>query len=77
VQKMLSDYRAIETQEMGYSRLRDAQELQMLVFLVRTAHSRSSGRPRSRAFADFLLGQFADDKTAISEAGTGSSIIVP
>ena len=40
---------------MGYSSLRDSEVLNALVFLVRLAHGRTSGRPKSRAFVEFLF----------------------
>jgi len=52
--------------------------LKALVFLVRMAHARTSGRPKSRAFIDFLFLQFPEKANAIaSPAEAGSRIIVP
>jgi hypothetical protein len=63
---------------MGYVRLRDLEVLRALVFLVRMAHGRTSGRPKSRAFIDFLFAQFPEkDSSLLAPQEAGSSIIVP
>jgi len=78
VEAMLKQFREIEQKERGYSTLRDSEVLKALVFLVRLGHGRTSGRPKSRAFIDFLLAQFPEKQSALvapQEAGT--RIIVP
>jgi hypothetical protein len=78
VQNMIKEYREAEQKHVGYIQLRDSEVLRALVFLVRMAHGRTSGRPKSRAFVDFLLAQFpekASDIVAPEEAG--SRIISP
>jgi hypothetical protein len=78
VQTMIKEYREAEQKHIGYSRLRDSDVLKGLVFLVRMAHGRTSGRPKSRAFVDFLFAQFPEDKSAIATpAQAGSSLITP
>jgi hypothetical protein len=78
LQKMLQEYREAEQKHLGYVRLRDSEVLRALVFLVRMAHGRTSGRPRSRAFVDFLITQFPEKQsTLVSPEETGSRIIVP
>jgi hypothetical protein len=74
---MLKEYREAEQKHMGYVRLRDSEVLKALVFLVRMAHGRTSGRPRSRAFIDFLLGQFPEQKSAIASPQEATRIITP
>jgi len=76
LQKMLADYREMESKHLGYSALRDSEVLQGLVFLVRMAHSRTSGRPMSRAFLDFVRQQFPDKKNELV-AASGSNLVVP
>ena len=78
LQNMVSEYRETEQKHAGYSRLRDSDVLQALVFLVRMAHVRTSGRPKSRAFVDFLFAQFPERQSTLvtSEAPAGR-IIVP
>jgi len=59
-------------------RLRDSELLRALVFLVRMAHGRTSGRPKSRAFVDFLFAQFPEKQSAIATPEeAGSRIITP
>jgi hypothetical protein len=70
MQNMLKKYREAEQKHIGYVQLRDSEVLRALVFLVRMAHSRTSGRPRSRAFADFLLAIATPEEA-------GSRIVMP
>jgi len=78
VQKMLKEYREAEQKHLGYSRLHDSDVLRALVFLVRMGHARTSGRPKSRAFVDFILSQFPEKQSAVlTPAEAGSRIITP
>jgi hypothetical protein len=78
LQIMVKEYREAEQKHTGYSRLRDSEVLTALVFLVRMAHGRSSGRPKSRAFVDFLFAQFPEKEPALATPqDSGSRIIVP
>jgi hypothetical protein len=78
VQKLIKEYREAEQKHMGYVRLRDSEVLRALVFLVRMAHGRTSGRPKSRAFIDFLFAQFPEkDASLVVPQEAQSSIIVP
>jgi hypothetical protein len=77
VQQMIKEYREAEQTHVGYVRLRDSDILQALVFLVRTAQGRTSGRPKSRAFIDFLFSQFPEQESALTAAGEPSRIITP
>jgi len=78
VETMLKQFREIEQKERGYSTLRDSDVLKALVFLVRLGHGRTSGRPKSRAFIDFLFAQFPERQSAlITPQEAGSRIIVP
>jgi hypothetical protein len=78
VQNMLKEYREAEQKHVGYVQLRDSEVLRALVFLVRMAHGRTSGRPKSRAFVDFLLGQFPMTPGGVAAPETaGSGIVIP
>ena len=77
VQNMLKEYREAEQKHMGYVQLRDSEVLRALVFLVRMANGRTSGRPKSRAFSDFLLAQFPEKPSDAAVQETGSRIITP
>jgi len=76
LQKMVKEYRETEQKHLGQSRLRDSDVLRALVFLVRMGYARTSGRPKSRAFVDFILAQFPE-KTIAAPEEAGSRIIVP
>jgi len=77
VQKMVKEYREAEQKHVGYSRLRDSDVLRALVFLLRMAFTRTSGRPQSRAFVDFLFRQFPEQQSAIAAPDESSRIIAP
>jgi hypothetical protein len=72
----LKEYREAEQARLGASELRDSDVLKALVFLLRMALSRTSGRPKSRSFVDFLLEQFAE-KTIVAPGEVRSGLIVP
>lgn len=75
---MVKEYREAEQKELGYSNLKDIDLLRALVFLVRLAQGRTSGRAKSRAFIEFLFAQFPEKKAdLLSAPSAGRSIIVP
>ena len=76
LQNMVKEYREAEQKHTGYSRLRDSEVLKALVFLVRMAHSRTSGRPKSRAFLDLLKAQFPERDSALTAPGQPASRII-
>jgi hypothetical protein len=78
VESMLKEFREAEHKHMGYTSLRDSDVLKALVFLVRLGYGRTSGRPRSRAFVDFLFAQFPEKESAVlTPQEAGNRIIVP
>jgi hypothetical protein len=79
VEEMVKQYRGAEQKQLGYSNLRDSDVLRALVFLVRLGHGRTSGRPKSRAFIDFLFAQFPEKESAVvaRPQEVGSRIIMP
>jgi hypothetical protein len=78
VHKMLKEYREAEQKHLGFSRLHDSDVLGALVFLVRMGYARTSGRPKSRAFVDFLLSQFPEKEAAVVAPGdAGTRLIIP
>jgi hypothetical protein len=77
IQTAVKEYRETEQKHLGFVKLRDGELLKALVFVLRLALSHTSGRPKSRAFVDFLLAQFPVNSSAILAPETGSSIIVP
>ena len=78
VEAMVKEYREAEQRHAGYTRLRDSDVLKALVFLVRLANARTSGRPKSRAFVEFLFAQFPENEsTVVAPQEAGSRIILP
>lgn len=78
VETMVKEYREAEQKHVGYSSLRDSDVLNALVFLVRLAHGRTSSRPKSRAFVEFLFTQFPEKESAVlTPQEAGSRIILP
>ena len=77
LEKMITQYRELEQKHVGYATLKDSEALEGLVFLVRMAHGRTSGRPKSRAFLDFLFQQFPEKSGVVAPAETASRLIVP
>jgi hypothetical protein len=78
VETMVREYREAEQKHVGYSSLRDSEVLNALVFLVRLAHGRTSGRPKSRAFVEFIFAQFPEKESPVlAPQEAGSRIILP
>jgi hypothetical protein len=76
LETMVKEYRQAEQKHVGYSTLRDAEVLKALVFLVRLAYGRTSGRPKSRAFVEFLFSQFPEKESAVVTSQEASSRII-
>ena len=78
VENMVKEYREAEQKHVGYSSLKDSEVLKALVFLLRLGNGRTSGRPKSRAFVEFLLAQFPEKESAVvTPQDAGSRIILP
>jgi hypothetical protein len=78
LENMVKEYRDAELKHTGFARLRDSEVLKALVFLLRMAHARTTGRPKSRAFLDFLFAQFPEKQSALASSDeAGGRIIVP
>jgi hypothetical protein len=78
VETMVREFREAEQQHIGHTRLRDSDVLKALVFLLRLGLGRTSGRPKSRAFVDFLFAQFPTKESVITGAEeAGSRIVIP
>jgi len=78
VATMVKEFREAEEKHLGYSRLRDSEVLQALVFLLRMGVARTSGRPKSRAYVDFLFAQFPESQSAMAAPESpGSGLIIP
>lgn len=82
VETMVREFRATEAPHVGdlrnHTPLRDADVLKALVFLLRMGYARTSGRPKSRGFVDFLLAQFPEKRsTIVGPEEAGSRIVIP
>jgi hypothetical protein len=77
LEKMIAQYRELEQKHLGYSTLKDGEALEALVFLVRMAHGRTSGRPKSRAFLEALFARFPEKSGVVAPPEAGSRLIVP
>jgi hypothetical protein len=78
VETMVREYREAEQKHTGYSTLRDSEVLKALVFLLRLAHGRTSGRPKSHAFVEFLFAQFPEKESPVlASQEAGGRIILP
>jgi hypothetical protein len=78
IETMIKEFREAEQRRIGHTRLRDSDVLKALVFLLRMGLGRTSGRPKSRAFIDFLFAQFPEKHSAIAGAEeAGSRIVIP
>jgi hypothetical protein len=71
LRKVIADYDD-ESREMGDPHLRDSEALKALVFILRLALDRSSGRPLSRGFLDFLRTEFKKN-----DSNTQTRIVLP
>lgn len=89
VQRFLQEFRKAESAQTGltslpagFSSLKDSEIFQLLVFLLRMNKAETSGRPRSRAFLEFLRARFPL-RTAAGASAPGaatpepSRIIIP
>ena len=78
LQNMVKEYREAEHKHLGYTKLRDTEVLKGLVFLLRMGHARTSGRPKSRAFIEFLFAQFPEKPAVVgAHEESASRIILP
>lgn len=79
IEELVTEYRRTEEKHLGYSALRDRQVFEALVFLLRMAHVRTSGRPRSRAFLDLVFEKFPESESPVIASGAsgGGSIVIP
>jgi hypothetical protein len=78
IDTLVGEYRDAEQRHIGLTRLRDSDVLKALVFLLQLGVLRTSGRPKSRGFIDFLLAQFPDKQSALAgPEDADSRIVIP
>jgi hypothetical protein len=54
ITKAVADFKQAQTERAGFPTLKDSEVFGLLVFLLRVGKQEFNGRPRSRAFLDFL-----------------------
>ncbi len=64
----LEDVKKQEAERSGFPSLKDAEIFHLLVFLWRVGKQRTNGRPKSRAFLDFLRAQYPKSAEIEKEA---------
>ncbi len=67
ISQSIQEFQKNEPGRSNLSRLKDSDIFQLLVFLLRVGKQESNGRPRSRAFVDFLRGRFRPPAGAPSQ----------
>jgi hypothetical protein len=78
IETMVREFRDAEQKQIGHTRLPDSDVLKALVFLLRMGLGRTSGRPKSRAFVDFLFAQFPEKQSVIAgPEEAGRRIVIP
>ncbi|MGA6985908.1 MAG: hypothetical protein WBZ01_07645 [Terriglobales bacterium] len=77
VETMVREFREAERKHLGHTRPRDSEVLKALVFLLRMGSARTSGRPKSRAFIDFLFAQFPEKSAVVGPEEASSRIVIP
>jgi hypothetical protein len=76
IRQLLQEFRELEREHLGYTTLKDADVLKLLVLTVRLAHLHTSGRPRSRGFLDSLHERFPENQSSLVAADEASSRII-
>ncbi len=64
VQQAVREFREAETRQAGFPRTHDRDVLHVWVFLYRMALDRDNGRPKGKAFLDFLRQHFQPQPSA-------------
>lgn len=77
LQRQIEQYRALEQKQLGFFTLKDSDVVRALVFLVRSAQSGSSGRPRTRKFLASLAARFPQQPAKGIADPSASRLIVP
>jgi hypothetical protein len=73
IAQTLQNLRKQEAERAGFSSLKESDIFRLLVFLIRIGKQETNGRPRSRAFLDFLRTRFPLPETATEQ----NSRIIP
>lgn len=54
----LQEFKKQQTQQSGFTTIKDSEIFRLLVFFLQVGVRETNGRPKSRAFMDFLYAQF-------------------
>jgi hypothetical protein len=54
----LQEFKKQTSQQSGFATIRDSEVFRLLIFFLRLGTKETNGRPKSRAFLDFLYAQF-------------------
>lgn len=54
----LQEFKKQQSQQTGFTTIKDSELLRLLVFFLRVGTRETNGRPKARAFVDFLYAQF-------------------
>jgi hypothetical protein len=68
INQFLQEFRKEDAARSGMNRLKETEVSHLLVFLLRVGRQETNGRPRSRAFLDFLRARFPLPSAATKEA---------
>jgi hypothetical protein len=71
----LQELKKRESQQSGFATIKEAEIVRLLIFFLRAGTRESNGRPKSRAFLDFLHAQFP--QAAATEEREAPRIILP
>jgi hypothetical protein len=66
--EFLQEAKKQEAARTGFSTLKDSEIFRLIIFLLRLGKAETNGRPRSRAFLDFLRAKFPLPAEAAREA---------
>ena len=58
VGQALQEFKKQQSQQSGFTMIKDSEIFRLLVFFLRVGVRETNGRPKSRAFMDFLYAQF-------------------
>lgn len=70
----IEDYKKADAQNSGMATLRDSDIRDALIFLTQLGATRSNGRPKGRAYLDFLRSQFKSEEFGKPASGL---LVVP
>jgi len=74
--KFIEDFKQKLAEQGGATRVKDSDIFYFLVFLLRVGRQQTNGRPKSRAYLEFLRGQFPKSAAAAAPS-EAPRIIVP